>query len=128
MPVKLSSLAVTPNNDGDWEDSVLIPGAKFLVRQITYPPFAIGRDQMMARLRRQHRDSIPPHVQSQETGRIVAKHLLLGWQGFDAEYSPEVAADLLSNPEYHELVAAVVAAAIAASSAKVEYVDGTAKN
>lgn len=128
MTVKLSSLAVAANNDGDWEDCQTIPGIKFLVRPINYPPFAIARDHMMQRLRRKHGDSIPPNVSAPALGRLVGDHILLGWEGFDEAWSKEVAMEKLTNPEYNELVAAVVAASIAASTAKLEYIDGTAKN
>jgi hypothetical protein len=128
MTVKLSSLAVTANEQGDWEDCPTIPGISFCVRPINYPAFAIARDHWMQRLRRKHGESIPPDVSSAALGRLCAEHILLDWKGFDEPYTKERAAELLTNPEYQELTAGVIAAAIAASTAKLEYVEGAAKN
>lgn len=128
MAVKLSSLAVTPSADGTWEVCKTIPEVSFLVRPISTPAFAIARDHHVQRLRRKHGESIPPDVMSVALGRLAAEHLLLDWKGFDEDYSPERAEELLSNPEYSELVSGVIACAISAGEAKIEYIKGAAKN
>lgn len=128
MTVKLSSLAVATNLDGNWEDSTSFPGVSFLVRSINYPAFAIARDHLMQRLRRKHGDSIPPDVISPSLGRLLAEHILLGWKGLDEEYSAERARECLTDPSYYEVVQAVLTCSNMAAAAKIEYVGDAAKN
>lgn len=128
MTVKLSSLAVAVNNDGDWETCPTIPNVSFKVRSISYPAFAIARDQLMQRMKRKHGDSVPPDVSSAALGRLCAEHLLLDWKGFDEAFSKERAMEVLTDPGYSEVVGAVIQASVAASTAKIEYVEDSAKN
>lgn len=133
MPIKLSSLAVSSTEDGTWEFSKEAfpddPEVSFKVRPISYPAFTIARDQMQQRLKRQHGGkTIPPHVMSPALGKLVAEHLLLDWKGFDQDYSKELALNLLTDTEFSQLLSAVIEAAIAAATAKVEYTDDVAKN
>ncbi len=129
--VKLSSLRSDSERErnGDWVDSLSIPGAAFMVRSINYPPYTIARDLMKQRLARKSGGKpIPQDTLYTELGRLYAEHLLLDWRGFDEEYSKDRAVELLTDPEFRELVMAVELAAGSVGQAELEFIEGAAKN
>lgn len=128
--VKLSSLLVSADaeQDGEWQPCPTIPGVSLLVRPIDYPAYAIERDVAMQRLQRQHGPNPSPKDRSVALGRLCAKHLLLDWKGFDKPYDQQVALEILTDPQASNFVSAVLAASVAASEAKLEFVDDVVKN
>lgn len=130
--VKLASLRANSEKEraGDWIESTSIPGVTFMVRSINYPPYTIARDQLLQRLRRKAGSNKPlaQDTLTTELGRLYAQHLLLGWKGFDVEYSPETAMEHLTNPEFREMVAAIENAANQVGAAELEFIESTAKN
>jgi hypothetical protein len=129
--VRLSSLRTDSalERAGDWIESPSIPGASFLVRSINYGPYAIARDLLLQRLRRKSGGKpIPQDILFPELGRLYVQHLLLGWKGFDTEYSAEVAMQTLTDPEFRDVVAAVEAAAGEVGQSEIEFLDQTSKN
>jgi hypothetical protein len=129
--VKLASLRADSalERTGDWKDAPSIPGVSFKVRSINYPPYTLARDMLFQRLRRKYgAKPTPQDVMSAELGKLYAQHLLLDWKGFDEPYSAAQAMQILSEPEFRDVVAAVELAAGGVGQAEIEFIEETAKN
>lgn len=108
--IKLSSIRVDLEREkkGDWVSYPIWDGARFLVSAINLPVYETARDLALRKLRKKYpKGAIPRDVLSPVLGELYAKHLLHGWDGFDEEYSPELAHKRLTDPEFRELVSAV---------------------
>jgi hypothetical protein len=130
MAVKLSSVKVDLERElkGDWVEYPDFPGVSFNVSSLIIPAYQIERDQLLARLTRQYKGKTPPDVVTSELGKLYHKHILHGWRGFDEEYSRDKAAEMLADPRWRKLVAAVEWCAARISTDEVEFVEDTAKN
>lgn len=129
--LKLSSLRANLERErmGDWVDYPVWPGVRFNVSALTKPEYETARDLMYKRLRQKHPIGvIPREVLSPALGAIYCEHILHGWEGLDVEYSPEVARETLSDPEYREVVAAVEFCALKLSEVDPDYVRAEEKN
>lgn len=134
MAEKLLSIQSLKNNlsaqrDGAWENSRILKGVRFKVRSTSYPDFVTERAEMARDLARRYKgDPIHPDKLVQVTGDLVAKHILLDWDGLAEKYDPELAVDLLTNAAYPTFQDAVLACAEAVGQANIEYVEAAAKN
>jgi hypothetical protein len=131
MTVKLNSIKadLTRETKGDWIDYPDWPGVSLNVSSLLLPAYRIDRDLLGQRLSRQYKGKpIPSDVVTIEVGKLYHKHILHGWRGFDVEYSRDVAGEMLSDPEYRNLVAAVEWCAAKVSDVDVEFVEDAAKN
>jgi hypothetical protein len=131
MTVKLSSLKsdLKREAEGDWIEFVEWPGVEFNVSSLLLPAYAHARDLTMQRLAKHQKGKpIPRDVMTTELGKLYAKHILHGWRGLDVEYSPEKALEILSDPEYRTIVAAVEWCASKISEIDVQFVDEAGKN
>jgi hypothetical protein len=129
--VKLASLRADSalERAGDWVDAMSIPGVSFKVRSINYPPYTVARDMLFQRLRRKYgAKPTPQDVMTSELGKLYAQHILLDWKGFDEPYSAENAMQVLSDPEFRDVISAVELAAGGVGQAEIEFVEETAKN
>lgn len=133
MAIKLASTKadLRREEEGDW---VAIPdpewdGVRFQVRSLDYPAYTVARDKLYKRWGKVYNtEPIPQRVRTSEIGKLFARHILLGWEGFDVPYSPEKAAELLADPAYRELVQKVEWAAAKLSQVEVEQIEDVAKN
>ncbi len=131
MTVKLESLKadLELESEGEWIDYPDWPGASFYVRSLETPAYKIARDMLVQKLVRRFKGKpIPPEVTSKEYGRLYAEHILRGWRGFDAKYTPDVAMQTLTDPAYRKMVAAVEWCAAQVGDAEVEFVEDAEKN
>lgn len=131
MTVKLASLKadLAREEKGDWVDAPDFPGVAFNVSSLHLPAFSVARDLLLQRLARIYKKRpVPPNVLSTEIGALLNKHILHGWRGLDVEYTPEMAADVMTNPEYRNVVAAVQNCAALLSDLDVEFVEDAEKN
>jgi hypothetical protein len=135
--VKLSSLRTDGElgRQGDWVESLLIPGVEFKVRSINYPPYTIARDIMRQRLSRKYGvKPIPQEVLYEELGRLYVDHLLLDWRGFaddngkEQAYTKELGLSILTDPDYREVISAVELATGQIGQGEIEFVEEEAKN
>jgi hypothetical protein len=129
--VKLSSLRreAARDRDGDWQDAASIPGVRLKVRSIHFPPYTIARDLLMQKLRRQSGGKpIPQDTLVGELGSLYAEHLLLGWDGFDEAWTPDLAMEMLSDPLCSDLINAVEIAATIVGQAQLQFTDAAIKN
>lgn len=132
MTVKLTSTKADLDREakGDWLEPVdHIPGVKLLVSSLMLPAYRVDRELLIQRLSRRYKGKpTPPDVTQVEIGKLYSKHILHGWEGFDEPYSKERAEQLLTDPAYRLLVAAVEWCAAKLADVDVEFLDDAAKN
>lgn len=131
MTIKLSSLKadLVREERGDWVEFPDWPGVEFKVSSLLLPAYTVARDLLMQKLSRQHKGKpIPRDVMTTELGKLYAKHILHDWRGLDVAYSPETALEILSDPEYRAVVAAVEWCAAKLSDVEAEFVEEAGKN
>jgi hypothetical protein len=131
MTVKLSSLRadLKREEDGDWVEYPDWTGVRFKVSSLNKPAYTIARDLLLQKVARkskgkpQDRNKLTP-----EFGRLYADHILHDWEGFDEPYSPDLARQYLTNPEFRDLVAAVEWCASKVGETDVEFLEDAGKN
>lgn len=131
MAVKLGSLAadLAREKDGDLVEIPELPGVKLRVRGFGYGPYQMAKSQIESRwVRRYGREAVPPEVAYRDNGRLYADHILLGWEGFDEEYSPEKGLEVLLDPAYRELHEHIRYAGQKLMQSDAEFVEDAAKN
>jgi hypothetical protein len=131
MAVKLASLKADLKREekGDWVEYVDWPGVEFKVSSLHLPAYTVARDLLMQKMARVHKGKpIPREALTVEIGKLYAKHILHDWRGLDVEYSPETAAEILADPEYRNVVAAVEWCAAKVSDLDIEFVEDAGKN
>lgn len=131
MTVKLSSLKADLDREakGDWIEFPDWPGVAFNVSSLLIPQYTTARDMLLQRLARQHKGKpVPRETATTEIGKLYAKHILHGWRGLDVEYSPEKAAEILADPQFRNVVAAVEYCAGQVSQVDIEFVEEESKN
>lgn len=132
MTVILKSLRVDAKrvNDGVWiERPGIAPGVAVKVRSIHYRPYDIARSLLTRRFARGSKGEPLATVDiNPEVGGLLAEHILLDWRGFDEPYSPELAQEMLTDPEFGTLTQQVELAAMEAGEADIQFVKDAGKN
>lgn len=131
MTVKFASAKVdlTKEAEGEWVPSRAFPGVEFQVSSIQLPAFATARDMLFQRWARKFKGQpVPLDVKHDELGKLVAKHILHNWRGFDEEYSPELADKALRDREYRDLLGDIELCAAQVGEANVQFVEDEAGN
>lgn len=145
--LKLSSLErnISAENDGEWiavkkwvgldpdepYGVTELPEVKFKVRSSNYQPYKIARQKAAERfeeMKGEYPDGIPDDLAESEAGRLMAEHLLLGWEGLDVEYTPEVAMAALKKPSASVHRQMVMVCAGKVGRRRAEFVEAAAKN
>lgn len=135
--MKLSSLKSDQQREeqGIWQDIPDFPGLSLKVRPLDYGPYVMARDVVLQRfVRKFGRRPIPPEERTREFGKLYAQFLLLDWKGIEDDsgaalpYSPELAAEYLSDMEYRRLIAAVEWASATVAEDDAEFLEDAAKN
>lgn len=118
MVIKLSSLKVDvkAERSGEWVpvkewagfdpekpwEITKTPGLSFHVRSLNAPEYRTARQALLEELERRKKayadNVIPSDVIEAEEGRLLAEHILLGWEGFDEAYSADLARTQLAEP------------------------------
>lgn len=126
--LKLDSIAMAPDADekGVRVESVFFPGVYYTVRPIDYAPYQSESAKEILAIRKGGEAS--SSEQAKLRARLVGKHILLGWEGFDVPYSPEKAGEYLNNPAFRKLVDDVEFCASKAAQVEFEFVEELAKN
>ena len=131
MTIKLSSVKadLAREEKGDWIAYPDWPGVEFNVSSLHLPAYQTARDLLLQRLARKYQRKPTPRTEmTVEHGKLYAEHILHGWRGLDVEYSPETAREILSNPEYRNVVAAIEWCAAQVSDVALEFVEEAGKN
>ncbi|MDX0057952.1 hypothetical protein GOC19_16085 [Sinorhizobium meliloti] len=131
MTVKLASLKANLEREaaGDWIEYPDWPGVAFCVKSLHSPSYVTARDLMLQRQARKNKGKAPPaDVIAVEAGKIYSQHILLGWRGLDVEYSADVALQVLTDPAYRQVVAAIEWCAQQVAQTDIEFVEEATKN
>lgn len=131
MTVKFSSAKVdlTNESEGEWVPSRMFPGVEFRVSSIQVPGFVTARDILFQRWARKYKGQpVPLDVKHDELGKLVAKHILHEWRGFDERYAAELAEKSLRDREYRELLSDIELCASQVGEANVQFIEDEAGN
>jgi len=145
MTIKLASLSadLSKEREGDWIypkewpgldpekpfEQTPLPGVGFLVRSTNYPDYVTARQAALEKMKQDYPDDkVPVDVQARIEGQLSVEHLLLGWKGFDIEYSPDVVEVVLVAEEHRVLRSMIFWCAGRVGKKKVEFVGAAAKN
>lgn len=131
MTVKFSSIKnnVAAERDGSYIDIPDWPGVKLGVRSLELPAYKIALDILVQRYARKYKGkSAPPDVRDSDVGRLLAEHILFGWEGFDEAYDSDMAIETMSSGEGRELVKQTLWAATQVAETEVEFVSEATKN
>lgn len=132
MAIKLNSLRadLRRENDGDWVEIPDLPGVRLKVRGAAYGPYQAAKSVVEGRWARQYgtRKPVPIDISLRENGRLYADYILLGWDGFDIEYSEDTARDVLTDPAYRDLHDHIRYAMQTVAATEAEFVEDAAKN
>lgn len=126
MTVKFASAEVDLSKEvaGEWVPSTAFPGVEFRVSSIQLPAFVTARDILFQRWARKYRGQpVPLDVRHDELGRLVAKHILHDWRGFDEKYTPELAEQSLRNRAFRSLLSDIELCAVQVGEAEVDFVE-----
>jgi hypothetical protein len=126
MTVKLSSLKADLEREekGDWVEHPDWEGVAFKVSSLLLPKFQTKRSLLYQRWGRTYKNKpVPRDVMSAEMGGLYADLILHDWRGLDEAYSPERAREILTDPSYRNIVAAIEYCAAKLSDVDVEFVD-----
>lgn len=136
MALKLSSIRrdATRDNEGEWQDIPEWPGVKIKARSINSKDYQIAREMLVQKLMRTlGRAPTSPEMEPM-LGKIVATHLLRGWEGIagddDAliEYSAKVGLETLGDPDMNALEQQVIWAAMRTGDRDAEFTADAVKN
>lgn len=132
MTVKLSSVKVdlVAETKGEWVDCDELPGVRFKVSALNLPTFVAARSNLWTRLQRRYKkgEEVPNDTLSSEMGALFAQHILHDWEGFDEAYSAQRATEILTDPQYRPIVAAVQSCASKVGAPDIEFIEDEAKN
>jgi hypothetical protein len=130
MTIKLSSLRADLAREakGDWIAYPDWPGVEFNVSTLNLPEYSAARSAELQRLAIVHKNNIPPDVMTSTMGTLLNTHILHGWRGFDVTYSPQVAAETMTDPANRAVINAVLWCANQISQVEVQFAEGDVKN
>jgi len=131
MGVKLNSVKVSTEREegGDWADSISFPGVRYRVRGIKSQQFETARDLAFQKLAKAYKTTpVPGALRAKTLGKLVAEHILLGWEGFDEPFDREKVVEVLTDPEYRNLVDDILGAAARVAENNLEFTEDLAKN
>lgn len=131
MTVKFASAKVdlAKEAEGEWQPSRAFPGVEFRVSSIQLPAFQTARELLFQRWARKYKGQTAPlDVRHDEYGKLIARHILHEWRGFDEPYAPELAETSLRNREYRDLLSDIELCASAVGEANVQFVEDEAGN
>lgn len=142
MTIKLSSLDIDikAEAEGEWVaikewiglnpdqpfTPVALPGLEFHVKSLNDHGYKVARQKAAEDLEKRKKDfpgeSVPDDVAGAAEGKLIAEHLLLGWKGFDVDYSAETAAKALPKPASRTLRQMILYCASKVGRREVEFV------
>lgn len=131
MTIKIASIKnnVAVEREGQYIEIPEWPGVSLGVRSTEYGPYKIALDQLVQRLARKYRSkTVDPEERDNEIGRLVAKHILFGWKGFDQEYTADFAEELIGSAEGRDLARHTLWAAGRVGETEIEFVVEAVKN
>lgn len=131
MTIKIDSILVDLEleKNGQYIEIPEWPGVSLGVRSLELPAYKIALDILVGRFARKYKGkTAPPVERDAEIGKLLAKHILFGWKGFEEDYSDDYAMELLSSPKGRNLVKQTLWAASQVGETDIEFVEEATKN
>jgi hypothetical protein len=131
MTIKFSSIKnkIDVERSGEFKEIPEWPGVKLGVRSLELPAYKLALDLLVQKFARQYKNKgAPPEVRDSEVGKLLAKHILFGWEGFDEAYDEEKANEVMASAEGRDLVKYTLWAASQVGETEVEFVEEAVKN
>ena len=131
MTIKIDSILVDVDieRNGQFIEIPEWPGVSLGVRSLELPAYKIALDVLIGRFARKYKGkNAPPVERDTEVGKLLAKHILFDWKGFEEPYSEEYALELLSSPKGRNLVKQTLWAATQVGETDIEFVEEATKN
>jgi hypothetical protein len=136
MSLKVSSIKrdLAKEDEGEWISIPEWAGVRFKVRSIASRDYQIAREMLLQKLGRQMGRSPTTPEMEPALGKLVARHLLRGWEGIagddesPVEYSPAQAIEYLCDPSMRELEQQVIWASTRVGEREVEFTADAVKN
>lgn len=130
--IKLGSLAVDlkREREGEWVDSRAFEGVAYFLKSTNAPDYTSVIRKAARTMTQAIRDGkeISEDKSFAEEGERICEHLLLGWKGFDIEYTPDGARETLKDPAYRPLLNDIMMCADRVGRKQIEFVEEDAKN
>jgi hypothetical protein len=131
VTVKFSSLKADVDREtkGDWVPSPDFPGVELFVSSLHLPAYQTELALTEQRLARQAKGQpVSPKARVPAIGKLLHKHILHGWRGFDVEFSKEAAWEMMSVYEGRDFIAGVQNCAALISLRNYDVDEDAAKN
>lgn len=131
MTISLKSVRVDTDREtkGDWVPSPDIPGVEFNVSSLHLPAYQIALTSLEQKLARQAKGQpVSPAQRIPEIGKLLCKHILHDWRGFDEPFSKATASAEMSVYEGRNLIAAVQNCAGLVSLGDYQFVEDAGPN
>lgn len=104
-------------------------GVRFNVCSSNLPAYRRAAEAMARQFAKKYDGATIPEAELQAaSGKLIAEHLLFGWEGMDEDYSEELAETLLCDLEFASLADAVMWCATKRARVNAEFVENLAKN
>lgn len=137
MKLKISSLKNPRKRieQGDWVNYTpwVAPDGStpvsFLVSGVSTPAYRIAAEELSKELAVKFKtERVPDDIAYQRGAELTVEYLLHGWKGLDAEYSPELAEQLLTDRDNEAIADAVLWCARKLEAVNAEYIEDVEKN
>lgn len=131
MTIKLSSILnnVEAERDGAYIEIPEWTGVKLGVRSLEAPAYKLAVDQLVQKYARVYKGkTAPPEVRDADIGKLLARHILFDWEGFDEPYTEAYALEILASPQGNNLMKQISWAAGQVGETEIEFVADAVKN
>ena len=129
--LKLDSIKadLDKERNGDWVDYPDWADVSFKVKSIEAPDFRAAHSALLNRMARKYKNKTPPQDEiQQEVGKLYHTHILMDWKGLDVAYTADMAKEVLIDPSYRKVFAAIHFCATQVGESDAEFVEDAAKN
>lgn len=130
--IKLSSLRndIKQEREGAWAPSRAFEGGEYLLKSTNSPDYVAAQQTALREYQERARNNTKPDIDADHRteAEMVCKHLLMGWRGFDVEYTPEIALSELKDPAQRALLNDILNTASSVGRFKIEFVKDDVKN
>ncbi len=130
--VKLSSTRVDlrREREGEWIASKTFEGVSYHVRSTNSPDYVSAQQKQMRSLQAKIRDKreLDQDEMHAEEANIVVDCILLGWNGFDQDYTADLALEELRNPQSRPLLNDIIECASRVGRNELETIEVDVKN
>jgi hypothetical protein len=131
--IVLKSLAadLAKERDGEWVKSRRFEGSSYHVRSVNNPEYRAEQASSLRSLQETYASTnseVDVNDLQKARAKLMVSHIIIGWNGFDEEYTADLGREILSDPAYRDLLADIEDCASRVGRRQVERVEADAKN